>query len=168
MAILLKNAFPPIVNDAVIAVIINPMYSGLIFNLFDREEVIVTPAEPDIIPQISPITSLQKDDTLSAFFLNDTAFLAPFIFFELIACSGSSFVDVTATPIISNIIPMAINSNRIKIPINKFTFGITMLEPKENINDIKKAKNVTVTIHFVLLFLLFDIYFPFLLLKKAI
>ena len=33
MAILLKNAFPPIVNDAVIAVIINPMYSGLIFNL---------------------------------------------------------------------------------------------------------------------------------------
>ena len=50
MAILLKNAFPPIVNDAVIAVIINPMYSGLIFNLSDREEVIVTPAEPDIIP----------------------------------------------------------------------------------------------------------------------
>ena len=53
------------------------------------------------------------------------------------------------------------------IPTNKFTFGIMVLEPKEKINDIKKAKNVTVITHFVLLFLFFDILFPFWLLKKA-
>ena len=55
-------------------------------------------------------------------FLNDTAFLAPFIFLELIACNGSSSVDVTATPTISNTIPMAINNTNIIIPTNRFTF----------------------------------------------
>ena len=93
--------------------------------------------------------------------MNDTAFLAPFIFLELIACNGSSSVEVTATPIISNTIPMAINNNNIIIPTNRFTFGIMVLELKEKINDIKKAKNVTVITHFILLFLFFDILFPF-------
>ena len=35
-------------------------------NLID----ITAPAEPDTIPHISPTTSLQKLDTLSAFFFN--------------------------------------------------------------------------------------------------
>ena len=43
---------------------------------------IAVPAAPDITPQISPITSQQKLDTLSAFFLNLTAILAPFTFLE--------------------------------------------------------------------------------------
>ena len=54
-----------------------------------------------------------------------------------------------------------INNNNIIIPTNRFTFGIMVLEPNEKIKDIKKAKNVTVITHFVLLFLFFDILFPF-------
>jgi hypothetical protein len=76
IAILLKKALPPIVKAAVKAVITSPVYNTLVFNFSDREVDIVTPAEPDTIPHISPITSLQNDDTLSAFFLNDTAFMA--------------------------------------------------------------------------------------------
>ena len=53
------------------------------------------------------------------------------------------------------------NNNNIIIPTNRFTFGIMVLELKEKINDIKKAKNVTVITHFILLFLFFDILFPF-------
>ena len=62
-----------------------PYKKGLVFNFCDRDKAIVTPADPDIIPHISPITSLQNDDTLAAFFLKLTAVLAPFIFLELIA-----------------------------------------------------------------------------------
>ena len=41
-------------------------------------------AAPEIIPQISPITSLQKLDTLSAFFLKITATFDPFTFLAFI------------------------------------------------------------------------------------
>ncbi len=57
---------------------------------------------------------------------------------------------------------MAINNTNIIIPTNRFTFwhyGIRT--KKEKINDIKKAKNVTGMTHFILLFLFFDILFPF-------
>ena len=40
----------------------------------------MTPIDPDITPHISPNTSLQKDETLSAFFFNLTATLAHLTF----------------------------------------------------------------------------------------
>lgn len=162
IAILLQNALPPIVKEAMIAVIIKPTQKICKLYIFDIVAVIVTPAEPDIIPHISPITSLQNDDTLSAFFLNDTAFFAPFIFLALIAFNGLSVVEVTATPIISNIIPIAINIINIIIPIINPTLDSVISDINEKINDIINASSVMVIIHFTLLFFFFfDILFPF-------
>ena len=61
---------------------VNGLNNKLKLNVFVRIAVIVVPAAPDIIPQISPITSQQKLDTLSAFFLNLTATSAPLTFLE--------------------------------------------------------------------------------------
>lgn len=61
-------AFPPIVSAAIIAVIISPTQKISRSYVSEMVAVIVTPADPEIIPHISPITSLQNDDTLSASF----------------------------------------------------------------------------------------------------
>lgn len=158
MAIFLKMAFPPIVSEAIVAVIISPTQNMFRFSALDKEEAIVTPAEPEIIPHMSPMTSLQNDDTLAAFFLNDTAFLAPFIFLELMEWSGSSLAEVTATPIISKIIPIVIKIRSINIPTTIFTFGMVISDIKENINDIIKASPVTIRGQ-LFLFLFFFIFF---------
>lgn len=151
-------AFPPIVNEAIVAVIINPTQKMFRFKALDMEEDIVTPAEPEIMPHMSPMTSLQNDDTLAAFFLNDTAFLAPFIFLELMECSGSSSAEVTATPIISKIIPMMIKIKSISIPTVIFTLGMVISDINENINEIIKANPVTIRGH-LFLFVFFFIFF---------
>lgn len=152
---LFEIAFPPIVSEAIVAVTINP--TNKMSKLYDSDIalVIVTPAEPDMIPHISPITSLQKDDTLSAFFLNNTAFLAPFIFLELIAFRGLSVVEVTATPIISNIIPIDMNSIRIIIPITIFTFDNVNSDINEKTNEMINANTVIVMGHLIFLFFFF-------------
>ena len=46
---------------------------------------------------------------------------------------------VTATPIMSNIIPININIISISILIIIFTFGITSSDVREKTNDIKNA-----------------------------
>ena len=162
MAILLHIAFPPMVREATTPVITSPTQNMSRLYVFEIVAVIVTPAEPDIIPHMSPITSLQNDDTLSAFFINDTAVLAPFIFLELIAFSGLSVPDVTATPIISNIIPIPINSSSIIIPITRFTSLSVISDISEKTNDIVNANSVMVIIHLVLFFFFFAIIFiPF-------
>ena len=84
IAILLPTALPPIVIDATNAVIINDTIKRLKLNLFDIIIAIDTAVDPEIIPQISPITSLQKLDTFSAFLINFTASFAPLTFFEAI------------------------------------------------------------------------------------
>ena len=68
MAKLFPIAFPVIVKDAIVAVVINVMTNSLMSVSFIRIVVMITPADPEITPQISPITSQQKEDTLSAFF----------------------------------------------------------------------------------------------------
>ncbi len=78
-------ALPPIVREAISEVITSPTQKISKLYIFPIVEVMATPTVPDTMPQISPMTSLQKDDTLSAFFLKDTAFLAPLIFLALIA-----------------------------------------------------------------------------------
>ena len=69
MATFLPIAFPPIVKApiklviTIVATNIFILYCLLIVN------ATVTPADPDSIPHISPMTSLQKLDTLLAFFI---------------------------------------------------------------------------------------------------
>ena len=77
-------ALPPIVSAAIVAVVINPTGSIGIFVILLINAVIVTPAEPETTPHISPITSQQKEDTFSSFFLNLTAILAAFTRLEFI------------------------------------------------------------------------------------
>ena len=78
------NALPPMVNADIIPVTIKTVAKEFNPNALAREEAIILPAVPEIIPQISHTTSLQKEDTLSEFFLNLTATSAPFTFLEFI------------------------------------------------------------------------------------
>ena len=85
------------------------------WNAFDKILAKATPAEPLIIPQISPITSLQKLEVLDALWISFTAKLAPFILFVAIELNVFISATVTLIPIISKIIPIPITSKRIKI-----------------------------------------------------
>ena len=116
IAKLLPIALPPIVNDEMIAVIINPVKSKSVWYFVTSIAHIVVPAAPDITPQISPITSQQKLDVLSALFLSLTAVLAPFTLRAAIEWNTFSSAEVTATPTISNNIPININTKVIIIP----------------------------------------------------
>ena len=83
MAKLLPIAFPPIVNAAIIAATVSVVgNTGKLASLINIAAMVV-PTAPEMIPQISHITSQQKLDTLSALFLNFTATEAPFTFLEL-------------------------------------------------------------------------------------
>ena len=102
------------------------------FNLKSNTNVaaIDVAAAPDMIPHTSPITSQQKLDTLSAFFLNLTAMLAPFTFLELIEWNTFSSADVTDTPIMSNSIPRNTKNKVTIIPSHNERFGIVVSEIK--------------------------------------
>ncbi len=84
MAKLFPRALPPMVKEAVIAAVIKLGSNGSIFILVETITAILAAAAPEMIPQISPITSQQKLETLSAFFFNLTAMFAPFTFLEFI------------------------------------------------------------------------------------
>ena len=58
IAILLPKALPPMVKAAIIAVTNKVTINILISKVLAKKVAIITPAEPDIIPHISPITSL--------------------------------------------------------------------------------------------------------------
>lgn len=81
----------------------------------DKCTVKTAPREPLTIPQMSPITSLQMLDTLLLFFNNLRQDDAPFIFFAFIAWNGASLAVIVATPIISNMIPIEITTNKITV-----------------------------------------------------
>ena len=55
IAILLHNALPPIVSEATIPVMISPTQNISRLYVFEITAVMVTPAEPDMIPHISPL-----------------------------------------------------------------------------------------------------------------
>ena len=61
-----------------------------------------------MIPHVSPITSLQTLETLLAFRISIRELLAPLTFDAAMEWNGFSSVTVTATPTISNRIPMKI------------------------------------------------------------
>ena len=115
IAKLFPIAFPPIVKDATIAATVKLTNNKLKLKVLEIPTAIVVAAAPETIPQISPITSLQKLATLSAFFLNITAILAPFTFLEFIEWKTFSSALVTETPTISKIIPIKINNKVIGV-----------------------------------------------------
>ena len=80
IAKLFPIAFPPIVIAAIIAATVIDVNNVLNLNWVTNIAAIVVPAAPDMIPHTSPITSQQKLETLSAFFLNLTAMFALLLF----------------------------------------------------------------------------------------
>ena len=78
MANPLPKAFPPIVKAPMVTPI--PVVTIVEFKVEFKDNilfVIIIPMEPLTIPQTSPITSLQKLDTFSAFLIKVTASFAP-------------------------------------------------------------------------------------------
>ena len=116
-------------------------------SLLDISIATTKPAEPLTIPHISPITSLQNDETLSLFWSILFAVLAPFTFLDAIAWKDCSSELWTATPIISNKTPNIINTSIIIIPTTMFTSFKMLCEPNVNSIVIKKANKVIVKIH---------------------
>lgn len=149
MATLLPNAFPPMVSDATSAVTIKVVNKTFELNFTDIIIAIDEANAPDIIPQISPITSLQKLDTFSEFLINFTASFDPFTRFVAIELKVDISDTVTAIPIISKIIPINITNNIKNILIIAVTFDTIIPERNENPSDIKNADKVIVNTHFI-------------------
>ena len=143
IAVAFPIALPPIVRAAIVAVInkltINKFKFKLAASILDK----ATPADPLIIPQISPITSLQKLDAFSLFWISLTASRAPLTC--LVAIELKVFISATviAIPIISNIIPIPINSKMQMVATMLFALGIVVSETKENTNEMNKARVMT-------------------------
>ena len=137
-------AFPPIVPAATRPLsIIENTAASINSTLPPICETIKAADVPLMIPHISPITSLNTLDTRPAFFISISELFAPFIFEDAIELNGFSSATVTATPSISNTIPMAI--------INAITVVDALRSMSENMlinTDRKNAKNVMHTTHF--------------------
>lgn len=84
MAMLFPQALPPIVNEAIKLVRTRVIQKMSTSSLLANNMAIVEAAAPDNIPQMSPITSLQKLDTFEAFFISLMASLEPFTFLAAI------------------------------------------------------------------------------------
>ena len=141
MAIVFPNALPPTVKAA-IKLLISILMRGWFHIIPDVVSLTtkIPPADPLIIPQISPTTSLQKLDTWSAFFINLIACTAPRIFFDAIDNSGTSEAAVTEMPIASNNIPISIIINRVNNDRIILKFSIILFDVILNIFAIKKVK----------------------------
>lgn len=147
MAILFPSAFPPIVTDAIKAVTIREVKNGFHPKWEENAVAIITPADPETIPQISPITSLQNEETLSAFLMNFTAKALPFTFLELIELNGFMSAAVTETPTISKKTPSPIKKKSNNNPIKIFTLGRIASDAKEKTKEIKNAVQEISIIH---------------------
>lgn len=139
-------AFPPMISDETSEVIIKDTIKKFIFRIILVALAIETQQAPDITPHISPITSLKKLATLSVFFLNVTANLAPFTFLAAIELKTLMLEAVTATPIMSNKIPNAIKNNNRIIPNMIGRFGSRVSDVKDIIIDIR---NVVINIFII-------------------
>ena len=146
MAIFLPKALPPMVSDDIKAVMIRVINNPLIFVILISNATIVTPALPDIIPQISPIKSQQTLDTLLAFLISFTPTLPLRTLLALIEWNTTSSPQVTETPIISKIIPNNMKKKVTIIDIIKVTFLNIILVKKDIIKDKINANNVTIII----------------------
>ena len=73
-----------------------------------KRVTIMAAVEPEIMPQISPTTSLQKLETLLAFRMRPRASRAPGVRWAAMEWKGRSSAAVTATPMMSNTMPSRI------------------------------------------------------------
>lgn len=159
MAKLFPNAFPPIVKAATKDVTISVTISKFQENLDDKIIAIDEASAPLIIPQISPITSLQKLDSFSAFFINVTAKGAPLTFLDAIELNVLISATVTLIPIISNSTPINITISNNIILINIPTLDITISDNNEKPIDIQKATIVINPIQCKSIDFLFETFF---------
>ena len=120
-AILFPIAFPLTVIDATNALIINWILLDTLY-IFEIFNAIIALIAPLTTPQISPITSAQIFATFDAFFISFNDVFAPFAFLVAFAWKWPSSATVTATPIISKIIPINITAINIIIDNNIFNF----------------------------------------------
>lgn len=148
MAIPLPRALPPTVSAATDAVI-----SRLSKKLFKAGAVLimyattVAEAEPLIIPQMSPITSLQKFETLSLDFISFIARAECLTLRAAIEWKGDSVAVVTAIPTMSNNMPVRIIKSRMKSAIHIFTISITPLDSTVKNADMVKVIIMVLTTH---------------------
>lgn len=159
IAIFLPIALPPTVSEDTNPAINAPSNAVSRLGLFSRIlKTIAAPIAPLIIPQISPTTSLQKLDALSAFFKSPTASFAPFILLAAMEFTGTTGHAVIATPIMSNRTPIdIINTSMIKEVII-LALIIKVSEIKLKIIAKRNVKKVMMIIQFLILFLDFFIF----------
>lgn len=146
-AISLPIAFPPTVIAATNALIIN-WISNVIWKfwvIFIEISALIAPLST---PHISPITSAQKFATFDAFFIRCIDCFEPSTFFVAFAWNSSSFATVTATPIMSNIIPTKITNTNINVAGNKANPFNAFVDIKENVIDSINVVINTVINHF--------------------
>ena len=135
-------------NSHTLNLVINKdINNSFILVSFISNATIVTPALPEIIPQTSPTTSQQIDDTFGAFLISFTPILPSFTLLALIEWKTTSSPVDTATPIISNTIPKVIKRKVTKMAISKLTFFNTKVENNVITTDIENAKIVTIKLH---------------------
>ena len=126
-------AFPPTVRDDTKAVK-RIAVRGVFLSDSTREAVMV----PETMPQISPTTSLQILLVLFEFFISQMHSFEPCILLEALAWNVFSSQLNTATPIISNNIPISINIIKV-IPNNKTFIFDAKLDRHANMNDNTKV-----------------------------
>ena len=126
------NAFPPTVKEATTALIINCKFVPVFSAIFAAIIALIAPLST---PHISPITSAHILATFAEFFINFIEVFAPSTFLVAFAWNSSSFATVTATPIISKIIPTAITTTNIIIDETKFKLDTPFVDIYENIID---------------------------------
>ena len=117
MATFLPMALPPIVNPEMSAVTTVDTTILRQPKLFCSSTTMTVAVEPLTMPQMSPTTSLQNEATFSALRMRYSASFAPLTRCAAIELNGLGFAAVTATPMISNRMPSAMNSSRISVAV---------------------------------------------------
>ena len=143
VAIDLQIALPPTVKLEMKAVNKTDIMLKLMLVELLTDIARTAPMEPLIIPQISPITSLQILEILLEFLSKPIVSLPPFIFWDAIDRNVFSLLVKTATPIISKMMPITIiNINIInkKILLNELDIILEiMLNKHDRIKVNKKT-----------------------------
>ena len=125
-------ALPPIVNEAI--KLVKTRFTINTFIPYDSEidSAMVIPAPPESIPHMSPMTSLQKLETLELFLIKKSAVFEPLTFLDAMELNIFLSATVALTPIMSKTIPKTIKNIKIS-ELNKIeTFGITVSEKNDN------------------------------------
>ena len=144
---LFPSALPPMVSAATMLVSTRLM-STLFFahpNDVTKKPTITMTAPPLIIPVMSPITSLQKFDTLPACDIILIAAFAPGTFLDAIEWNGTGFAAVTAVPIMSNMTPRSIKISNITSAPPMETPERARFETKDRQNEAASATITTMT-----------------------